>query len=254
MKKVRIIGRLDIKGPNLIKGVHLEGLRVIGSPEVFAKKYYEQGVDELVYLDSVASLYGRNNLHSIVKKTAKEVFIPLTVGGGIRSVKDVNSLLRVGADKISINTAAVKRPELLKEIAETYGSQALVLSIEAKKQNNSWEVLTDNGRERTGLDVFEWSKQAIELGIGEILITSIDKEGTQKGFDIDLIKKLTSLVNIPVIVSGGLGKVDHLLDVIKIDNIDAVAVASFLHYEKGRIIDLKKSIPKDLASYREVYE
>ena len=191
MKKVRIIGRLDIKGPKLIKGIHLEGLRVIGSPEKFAKKYYEEGIDELIYLDAVASLYGRNNLHYIVKKTAQEVFVPLTVGGGIRSVKDVNDLLRVGADKISVNTAAVKRPALIKEIAETFGSQAVVLSIEAKKQNNFWEVYTDNGRERTGLDVFEWSQQAIELGIGEILLTSVDKEGTQSGFDIDLIKKLT---------------------------------------------------------------
>ncbi len=143
---------------------------------------------------------------------------------------------------------------MIKEIAETFGSQAIVLSIEAKKQNNFWEVYTDNGRERTGLDVFEWSQQAIELGIGEILLTSVDKEGTQSGFDIDLIKKLTSLVKIPVIVSGGLGKIQHLLDVIKIDNIDAVAVASYLHYEKGKILDLKKNIPKNLANYREISE
>ena len=245
MTKVRIIGRLDIKGSNLIKGIHLEGLRVIGSPEEFAKKYYLQGADELIYIDAVASLYGRNNLHSIIERAAKEIFVPLTVGGGIRSVRDVYDVLRVGADKVSINTAAVSRPNIIKEIAEKFGSQAIVLSVEAKKRDNSWEVYTDNGRERSGKDVLDWCAEATSLGAGEILITSIDKEGTKSGFDLELIKRVCSNVEVPVTASGGLGNISHLIELMKSVNIDAVAVASYLHYDIGTIIDLKKSLVKE---------
>ena len=173
-RKIRIIGRLDIKGPNLIKGIHLEGLRIIGDPQIFAKKYYNQGVDELIFIDTVATLYGRNSLHETISKAAKDIFVPLTVGGGIRSVDDVYEILRVGADKVSINTAAVKNPNLIKQVSEKFGSQAMVVSIEAKKQNSIWEVYTDNGRERSGKNVLDWAKQVVSLGAGEILLSSVD--------------------------------------------------------------------------------
>ena len=170
--KIRFIPRLDIKGPNLIKGIHLEGLRVIGDPKEFARRYYEQGADELLYVDVVASLYGRNSLHDIVKLTASDVFVPLTVTGGIRSTDDVREILRAGADKVGINTAATKRPELIREVARKFGSQCMVLSIEAKRiAPGRWEAYADNGREPTGLDVIEWAQRGVELGAGEILLT-----------------------------------------------------------------------------------
>ena len=189
MKKVRLIARLDIKGPNLIKGVHLEGLRVVGSPNEYAVRYYEQGADELIYMDSVASLYARNHLGEIIKAAAKDIFIPMTVGGGIRSIDDATEILRSGADKVAINTAAVADPTLISKLAQKFGSQCVVLSIEAKKNTNSeWEVLTENGRERSGLNVVSWAIQGFEYGAGEILLTSVDMEGTRKGFDCDLVR------------------------------------------------------------------
>jgi cyclase len=185
MRKIRLIARLDIKGPNLIKGVHLEGLRVIGSPNEYALKYYQQGADELIYMDCVASLYGRNSLEEIIQNAAKDVFVPMTVGGGIRSVEDATNLLRCGADKVAVNTAAVANPQLISGISQRFGSQCMVLSIEAKQVGpDKWEVFTDNGRERTGLDVIDWVKKGVDLGAGEILLTSVDREGTRKGFDI----------------------------------------------------------------------
>ena len=239
MAGVRIIARLDIKGPNLIKGIHLEGLRVIGDPQVRAQRYYEQGADELVYMDVVASLYGRNSLHSIVSHAAKNIFVPLTVGGGIRSVEDVFSVLRVGADKVAINTAAVLRPDLITEVARKFGSQCMVLSIEAKWQGSHWEVYTDNGRERTGRDVVEWAKLGVALGAGEILLTSVDREGTRKGFDIDLIKVVSDAVSVPVIASGGMGQPGHLVDAVHAGHADAIAIADILHYDRATIQDLK---------------
>ena len=203
MRKLRLIPRLDIKGPNLIKGIQLEGLRVIGDPNLFALKYYENGADELLYMDSVASLYGRNNLQDLITKAVKNVFIPITVGGGIRSVKNAYEMFRCGADKIAINTAAVKNPLFLKELVKEFGSQSIVISIEAKKNSeNKWEVYTECGRERTGLDVIEWANKCVSSGVGEILITSVDKEGTCKGFDIELTKELTNKFNVPIIACG----------------------------------------------------
>ena len=235
-KKVRLIARLDIKGPNLIKGIHLEGLRVIGDPQEHAKKYYEQGADELIYIDIVASLYGRSKLPEIVSRTAENVFVPLTVGGGIRYIEDVRELLRAGADKVAINTAAVQRPSLINEVSRRFGSQCMVLSIEAKKQSDTmWEVYTDSGREKTGIDVVDWAKEGVEQGAGEILLTSIDYEGTRKGFDIDLIKKITDAVNIPVIASGGMGSEEHIRFAIEEGGADAIAMADILHYERSTI-------------------
>jgi cyclase len=238
-KTIRLIARLDVKGENLIKGVHLEGLRVIGSPQEYAKRYYKQGVDELLYMDIVASLYGRSNLIDIVRLTAHDVFVPMTVGGGIRSVEDVAKLLRAGADKVAINTAAVKRPELIKEVSRKYGSQCMVLSIEAKKQGpGKWEIYTDCGRERTTIDAIEWAKHCVSLGAGEILITSIDQEGTRQGFDTELMKAISSVVNVPIIASGGYGQPEHLHQVIGA-GADAIAFADGLHYDRITLESLR---------------
>lgn len=231
MANLRLIARLDIKGPNLIKGVRLEGLRIIGDPQVYATKYYEAGADELIYIDTVASLYGRNNLTDIVRHAAQNVFVPMTVGGGLRSIDDVKDILRAGADKVAINTAATKRPELITEVSRRFGSQCMVLSIEAKRVGpQKWEAFTDNGRERTGLDVVDWAKRGCELGAGEILLTSVDQEGTRQGFDVALVRAVSETVPIPVIASGGMGDIKHLLDVIKEGRADAVAMADVLHY------------------------
>lgn len=234
MLKLRLIPRLDIKGPNLVKGIHLEGLRVMGDPQAFATRYYEQGADELLYIDIVASLYGRNNLTDIVRRTAQNVFIPITVGGGIRSVEDVKEILRCGADKVAINTAATKRPELITEVSRRFGSQCMVLSIEAQRIGpGQWEVFTDNGREKTGRNVLEWVEQAVELGAGEVLLTSVDQEGTRKGFDLELVHAVSTRVPVPVIACGGMGTLEHLQQVITEGKADAVAMADALHY--GRI-------------------
>ena len=245
MNKIRLIGRLDIKGPNLIKGVHLEGLRVIGSPKEFAMKYYLDGIDELLYMDTVATLYGRNNLLDIVKEVGKNVFIPMTVGGGIRSVDDAYKLLNAGADKVAINTAAVAKPKIIEEISKRFGSQCVVLSIEAKKIDlDRWEVYTNNGREKTGLDVIEWAKKASLLGAGEVLLTSVDQEGTTKGFDISLIKKVKESISIPVIASGGMGSPEDLIDIVKKGNVNAVAMADILHYNRATIEDVREIAQK----------
>jgi cyclase len=251
MKKVRLIARLDIKGPNLIKGVHLEGLRVVGSPNEYALKYYEQGADELIYMDSVASLYGRNHLGEIIKDAAKEIFIPMTVGGGIRSIEDATEILRSGADKVAINTAAVANPTLITELAQKFGSQCVVLSIEAKRNSNgNWEVLTENGRERSGLDVVEWAIQGCNNGAGEILLTSVDMEGTKKGFDSDLIKAVSSQVEIPVIASGGMGKLSDAVDAIEKGEASAVAMADILHYGKATFSEIREELKANGISVR----
>lgn len=240
MRKTRLIARLDIKGPNLIKGIHLEGLRVIGSPNEHALRYYRQGADELIYMDCVASLYGRNNLGDIVQSAVQDVFIPITVGGGIRSVDDATNLLRCGADKLAVNTAAVANPKLISDIARRFGSQCMVLSIEAKQIGpGRWEVYTDNGRERTGLDVIDWVKQGVALGAGEILLTSIDKEGTREGFDVALVRAVTQEVSVPVIASGGMGKPEDLIDVVRQGEADAIAMADILHYQRAIIADIR---------------
>ena len=239
MKNIRIIARLDIKGDNLIKGIHLEGLRVIGPPNEYAKRYYLQGADELIYMDCVASLYGRNHIGNIIKNAAKDIFIPLTVGGGIRSVEDANEILRAGADKVAINTQAVLNPRLITEISHHFGSQCMVLSIEAKRVGKDrWEVYTDNGRERTGLDVVEWAKKGASMGAGEILLTSIDQEGTRKGFDISLVKAVSQEVGIPVIASGGMGKAADFISAVTA-GADAIAMADILHYGRSTISNIR---------------
>lgn len=228
-RNLRLIARLDVKGPNLIKGIRLEGLRVIGDPQSFARRYYDTGADEIIYMDIVASLYGRNNLEDVVRHTAEQVFVPITVGGGVRSAEDARRLLRAGADKVAINTAATRCPSLISELARIFGSQCIVLSIEAKTRQNRWEVFTDNGREPTGLDVIAWAQQAESLGAGEILLTSVDREGTAAGFDVRLCRAVTNAVGIPVIASGGMGRLENLSAVVEEGRVDAVAMAHVLH-------------------------
>ena len=229
---IRIIPRLDIKGPNLVKGIHLEGLRVLGKPEDFADYYYETGADELIYQDAVASLYGRNSLLDIIERTATKIFIPLTVGGGLRSVDDIRTVLRAGADKVSINTAAVQNPQLIRDAVLAFGSSTIVVSIEAiKNQDGSYEAYVDYGREKTGIDAVEWAKKAVDLGAGELLVTSIDQDGTGNGYDLELTKQIAESVTVPVIALGGAGKLEHIVDAIKMGRADAVSLASMLHYE-----------------------
>lgn len=255
MKTVRIIPKLDIKGPNLVKGIHLEGLRVLGKPEDFAKYYYKNGADELLYMDVVASLYNRNSLHDIISKTAKEIFIPLTVGGGLRTIDDIRKVLRAGADKISLNTSAIKNPDLIKQAAGIFGSSTIAVSVEAIKQSDGkYLAYTDNGREYTGVEVLPWVKKVENLGAGEIILTSIDREGTGEGYDLELTSMISQSVSIPVVACGGAGSADDVYKVITEGGADAVIMASVLHYdfiqknevttdfkEEGNIEFLKKS-------------
>jgi cyclase len=227
---IRIIPRLDIKGSNLVKGIHLEGLRVLGKPEDFARYYYENKADELIFQDVVASLYDRNSLHEIIKKTSKRMFIPLTVGGGLRTVEDIRLVLRAGADKVTLNTAAIRNPNLLKDASLKFGSSTIVVAIEAIKQpNGNYYAFTDNGREETGVEVVRWAKHVQDLGAGEILITSVDKDGTNEGYDIDLVRLINDAVSIPVIAHGGAGPMLNLSQVAKV-GISGLAIASSLHY------------------------
>ena len=232
---IRIIPRLDIKGPNLVKGIHFEGLRVLGKPENFARHYFEQGADELIYMDAVASLYGRNSLAAIVERTSREIFIPLSVGGGLRSVDDIRAVLRAGADKVSLNTAAVARPELIREASRAFGSSTIVVSIEAiRRTDGTYEAYTDYGRQASGRNAVEWAVQAVELGAGELVVTSIDREGTARGYDVALTRTIAELVPVPVIASGGAGTAAHVCEVIRDGCADAVSLASLLHYNRIR--------------------
>jgi len=243
IRKVRIIPRLDVKGANVVKGIHLEGLRVLGIPEKFALAYYQDHADEILFMDSVASLYGRNNLHEIVTRAAEQIFIPMTVGGGIRTIEDVKALLKAGADKVAINTALFSEPKLVKQVSEHFGSQCMVVSIDVvQNEDGKYECLTDNGRERTGVDLYEWVDNVVSLGAGEILLTSVDNEGTGNGYDIDLVKSVAEAIPIPVIACGGAGKKEDIHTVITDGKADAVSAASIFHYDLiGRIDDEKQN-------------
>jgi len=230
MRNIRLIARLDVKAPNLVKGIQMEGLRKFGDPYKFAKRYYEEGIDEILYVDIVASLYERNSLLDLIEKTTEDIFVPITVGGGLRSIDDVAAALRAGADKVAINTAAIKNPVLIGEVSQRFGSQCMVLSIQAKRKDNGWEAYYDCGREHSGLDVVEWAVRGEELGAGEILLTSVDREGTAKGMDLELIKTVSGSVSIPVIACGGMGQLEHFSEAVKEGGVDAIAMAHVLHY------------------------
>ncbi len=229
---MRIIARLDVKNEHVIKGVHLEGLRKVGEPVEMAQSYYEQGVHEILFMDAVASLYDRNNLLHIIEKACENVFVPISIGGGLRTIEDVELALAAGADKVAINTGAVHRLELITEIANRFGSQCIIGSIEAKqKTDRKWEAYIDNGREPTGLDVEDWIKRLEDAGIGELLVTSIDKEGTKRGFDLELIETVNAATARPVIYSGGYGKPEHMQALGPIEKPSGIAFASVLHYQ-----------------------
>jgi cyclase len=229
---------MDIKGPNLIKGIQFDGHRVLGTAEQFADYYYRAGADELIYQDAVASLYRRNSLLDIIRRTASRIFVPLTVAGGIRSVDDVRALLRAGADKVAINTAATENPSLLRDVALAFGSQCVVASIEAfRKPDGRYEVWVDYGRQPTGLNVFDWAQRVVDLGVGEILLTSINRDGMGKGYDLDLIARVSSAVPVPVIASGGAGEVGHFPEAVIQGGADAVAAASVFHYQYAAPVD-----------------
>lgn len=232
MNNVRTIARLDIKGPNLVKGIHLEGLRVLGRPEDFADHYYRSGVDELIYMDAVASLYERASMLDLVRRTASQIFVPLCVGGGLRSVDDIYQVLRAGADKVSLNTAAFRNPEIVSEAAKRFGSSTIVIAIEAIRQTGvGYRAYTENGREPTGRDVVEWAREVVDRGAGELLVTSVDREGTGKGYDHELISSIADAVHVPVIAHGGAGCGGDVVDVVKQTGVSAVAIASLFHYD-----------------------
>jgi cyclase len=242
MKALRIIPRLDIKGPNLVKGIHLEGLRVLGKPSDFAKYYYEEGADELMFMDVVASLYQRNSLHQIISETAKKIFIPITVGGGLRTIQDIKEVLRVGADKVCLNTAAINNPNLIKEASRIFGSSTIVVAIEViKEPGGKYLAYTDNGREYTGIDAFEWAQKIDELGAGEIVITAVDREGTGQGFDSELVSKIADLVSIPVIAHGGAGKKEHIVELFRKGDVSSAMISSIFHYHFIKENDSKGS-------------
>jgi imidazole glycerol-phosphate synthase subunit HisF len=247
---MRLISRIDIKNEYVIKGIHLEGLRKLGNPNTFASRYFNGGIDEIIFHDSVASLYERNNIFNVIQKACEEIFIPIIVSGGIRNLFDIENALKSGADKVAINTQAVKTPEFITEAAQTFGSQCIVGAIDCKKNNDQWEVLTENGRETTGLNAFDWACKLEDLGIGELFLTSVDMEGTKKGFDIDITKQISNKLSVPMIVSGGAGNIDHITQVSKETEVTGIAIASMLHYNIEDIKNIKLKLHNNQIDIR----
>ena len=245
----RIIARIDVKGGRLIKGVRFEGLRVLGDPREAAIKYYKMGADEIFYSDAVASLYGRNSLTELVKATAKEVFIPITVGGGIRNVKDVEKMLASGADKIAVNTAGVENKNLIRELANVFGAQCVVASIQARRSGGrGWEVMTNSGRERSGIDVKEWVQEVQDQGAGEIIITSIDMDGICNGYDSELLELVKPYASVPLIFGGGIGKIEEVNTLISEKAISGISIGAALHYNKINLAELKKELVSNVIN------
>ena len=242
MLKTRIIPCLDVKDGRVVKGINFLDLKDAGDPVEQAKIYDYQGADELCFLDITASSDNRNILLDVVNRTADQCFMPLTVGGGVRSLLDIRNLLLAGADKVGINTSAIKNPNLITEGANKFGSQCIVVAIDAKKIKNRWRVFTHGGRKETGLDAIEWAQVVTEKGAGELLITSMDRDGTGEGFDIELLKNITSKVPIPVIASGGVGNLEHLVEGVKNGGANAVLAASIFHFGKYKIKEARKAM------------
>ena len=249
-KNIRLVARIDIKNNFVIKGIQLEGLRKVGDPLTISKKYYEEGIDEIIFMDAVASLYERNNIFGIINNAAKHIFVPITIGGGIRKLGDIERALDSGADKIAINTQAIKSPNFINEAARIYGSQAIIGSIEAKKKDTFWEAYIDTGREETGIDVVSWAKELESRGAGELLITAIDKDGTKTGFDEELIQIISRLVSIPVISSGGAGNLNNIISLCNKTDTSGVAVASILHYQDHTVKEIKENMIKNNLNVR----
>ena len=250
MKTNRIIARLDINNEFVVKGKFLEGLRKVGKPNELALKYYDQGIDEIIFLDAVASLYDRNSLLNILSKACKEVFIPITIGGGIKSISDIENLLETGADKVAINSVIFDNPKLITEAVKRFGSQAIVGSLVCRKHRYSWEAFRDNAKHRTNKNVIEWAKILEDLGVGEIMISSIDSDGLMKGFDLELVKSISDIIKIPIIASGGAGNSNHIASVINDSKCDAVAVGSLLHYELESVEQIKLNLKKQNIKVR----
>jgi imidazole glycerol-phosphate synthase subunit HisF len=237
---MRIISRIDIKNEFVIKGINLEGLRKIGEPLEMATRYYNEGIDEIIMIDAVASLYGRNNLFNIVERSVENIFVPITLGGGIRSLKDIDKALKSGADKVAINSYATENPNFIREAVENFGSSTITIYIEAKNVGHKkWEAFKNSGRDKTGLEILDWIKKVQDYNCGELLITSVDFEGLQKGFDIDLLEKIYPHVGVPLIFNGGCGKIEDIVNIKKNYENISFSVASAFHYKKITIKDLK---------------
>ena len=243
----RIISRLDCKNNYLVKGISLEGLRVIGNPKVFADEYFKQGADEIHYQDVVASLYNRNSLDEIIENTTKNIFVITSVGGGSRSEKDIDKVLRLGADKVTINSAALKDKTLLKRAVEKYGSSTISVNIETNMINGKYEVLTESGREKSGVELFNWIEEIQKIGSGEIIVTSIFDEGKRKGMNVDLYTKIRKEVSIPLLAHGGAGSYEHVLELFKESNVDGVLLASMLHYDAIKKMNANADLKEDGA-------
>lgn len=240
---VRVIARLDVKGPNVVKPVQTDALRVVGNPKTLAEKYYAAGIDEIVYLDIVASLYQRTIDFDMLKDVSKDIFVPVTVGGRIRSIEDIRMILQAGGDKVAINTYAIENPHFLELAVREFGSQCIVLSIEAKKRGEGkWEAFTEGGRQQTGVDVVEWAKKAIDLGVGEIFITSIEREGTRKGYDIELVRAVADISPVPVVAHGGARDPESIAEVVRKGGADAVSLSSILHYDECTVAAIKEHL------------
>lgn len=244
---VRVVPRLDVKGPNVVKGIQFEGYRVLGTAEELAETYYKEGADELIFQDTVASLYQRGIDLETVRKTARRAFIPLTVAGGLRSIEDIRQVLRAGADKVAINTAAVASPELLRQASHVFGAQCVVASLEVFRQKNGrWEVWVDYGRQQTALEARAWAKQVVELGAGEIMLSSINNDGTGRGYDLELVREIATAVPVPVIACGGAGSTRDLVAVAEQGGASAVSAASLFHYHYTK--------PVTIEAMRKCYE
>lgn len=251
MHKKRIIARLDIKNDFVIKGIQMDGLRKVGDPNELAREYYSQGADEIIFLDAVASYYDRNSLFHIIERACESVFIPMTVGGGLRSIEDIQKALNAGADKVAINTMAVRDPSFIKRAVSIFGSQCIVASVVAKQKDvGSWVAYVENGRESSGLDVIEWVVQLEQLGVGELILTSLDKDGTKKGFDLDLCSQVRSSISVPLIISGGAGKQQDVIDIAKVVDFDAVALGTMLHYKNADIQAIKRALSESGVEVR----
>lgn len=246
----RIIPCLDVKDGQVVKGIHFLGLKEVGDPVSLAKKYYEDGADELVFLDISATIEKRKTMVDVVRRVAKEIFIPFTVGGGISTIEDVRAMLMAGADKVSLNSAAIRNPSLIEEASKRFGNQCIVLAVDVKKRadNTGWNVYVEGGRKDTGIDCMEWILKGVSLGAGEILLTSMDADGTKDGFDLDLYRAVSKIVNVPVIASGGCGKLEDFKSVLEVS--DAALAASIFHYEESNVLNVKKYLKEEGVAVR----